>query len=470
MKFKSDVVIGLEIHVELDTNTKLFCGCRTSGNDKPNTRVCPICLGHPGARPVLNKKALDYAIKLCLATDSTLTPEVIFSRKSYFYPDMSKNFQISQYEEPLSVGGAIELESGKKINLTRIHIEEDPASITYPKSAKNSDYSLIDYNRSGNPLVEIVTEPELTTPDEAREFLNKLISVLNYLKIFDMKSGIIKADANISIKGSGYRRVEVKNITGFKEIERALEYELERQKELVKEGTEIVIETRGWDAKDRETYSLRKKETEEGYGYIIEPDLVKIDVNEELIGILKKEIPELAHKKAKRFIKEYKIDKVDAKVMAMELELGELFEKVVKEIDPILAGRWLRRELLRVLNYNKKTLQDIKIDESHIIELLSLIETKTITEATGKKLIEMLIDKPFSPKDYVEKNELAQITSEIELEDICKKIVSQNEKAVEDYKGGEEKSFNFLVGMVMRETKGKANPVIVKDAMKRILS
>ncbi|MEE9525113.1 MAG: Asp-tRNA(Asn)/Glu-tRNA(Gln) amidotransferase GatCAB subunit B, partial [Candidatus Woesearchaeota archaeon] len=245
MKFTTDIVIGLEIHVELATDTKLFCGCATSGSDEPNSRTCEVCLGMPGSKPVLNKKAIDYALRLCLALGCKISPELIFSRKNYFYPDMAKNYQISQYEIPLGVGGKLRLGSGKTVGITRVHMEEDPAALTHPAGMEKSSFVLVDYNRSGDPLVEVVTEPDLESPEEAREFMKHLITILNYINIFDVNRCIIKADANISIKESKYTRVEIKNITGFKEIERALKYEVERQKQ---NTNEIVQETRAWDA------------------------------------------------------------------------------------------------------------------------------------------------------------------------------------------------------------------------------
>jgi aspartyl-tRNA(Asn)/glutamyl-tRNA(Gln) amidotransferase subunit B len=466
-KFTSDIVIGLEIHVQLDTNTKLFCGCKTKGDEEPNSRCCEICLGHPGTRPMLNKKVLDYAIKFCLAVESKLAPRLVFSRKSYFYPDMSKNFQITQFEEPLGIRGKIELKSGKIINLTRAHIEEDPASITYPGKMNSSAYSLIDYNRAGNPLIEIVTEPEMDSPDEARDFLNQLINVLTYLKIFDVNDCIIKADANISIKESNYSRVEIKNITGFKEIEKALNYEILRQKNSAAKGEKIKLETRGWDGKI--TYTMRTKETEADYGYIIEPDLSIINIDEEMVHRLRKEIPELSHLKAKRYVKDYKINPVDAEVMASQLELAELFEKVAEKIDAKLVAQWMRKELLRVLNYNNKKVSDLNFGVEEIVELLGLIDKKVINDVTASRMIEELMLNVFSPMKYVKENNLEQIRSGDELDKICKKVVKDNEKAVKDYKSGSEKSFNYLVGQVMKLTKGKADPNMVNKIIKSLI-
>src|SRR3990167_3615708 len=288
MKSKSGLIIGLEVHCEINTDTKLFCSCPTKGNEEPNTRCCEVCLGHPGSKPVLNKKAVEYALKLCLALNCKINKELIFSRKSYFYPDMAKNYQISQYEIPLGSNGSLKLRSGKEIGIIRVHMEEDPASLVHPAGMQESAYVLVDYNRSGNPLLEIVTEPCMESAAEARDFMKQLITILDYLGIFDVNNGIIKADANISIKESGFVKQEVKNITGFKEIERALNYDIARQKEAVKEGKKIVQETRAWDSEKGISFTLRKKETEDDYGYILDPDLVKTEINKEMVGRIKR--------------------------------------------------------------------------------------------------------------------------------------------------------------------------------------
>lgn len=470
MNFKYDVVIGLEIHVELDTDSKLFCSCATKGSSEPNSRTCPICLGHPGTRPVLNKKVVEYATKLGLAMGSDIASELIFSRKSYFYPDMSKNFQTTQFEEPLCSHGSLQLTSGKKIGLTRIHIEEDPASVTYPSSAQKSSYSLIDYNRSGNPLVEIVTEPELETPEEARDFLKRLMTTLSYLKIFELNGGIIKADANVSVKESGYTRSEIKNITGAKEIELALAYEIERHKSVLADNGTIVKETRGWDANSKTTYSLRLKESEDDYGYIIEPDLVTIDITDAFKKEMKALIPELADAKQKRYIKDFGVAKDDAFVMAADLTLANLYEAVSKNVDPVLTAKWFRKELLSVLNYHKKTIEEISFGATEIIELFELIATREISDKTGKEILELFVTKgPFSAKDYVIKHNLQQMGGDDELREICKKVITNNAKAVDDYKSGNENSFRFLIGQVMKETKGKADPRLTSNIMKEEL-
>src|SRR3989344_6404469 len=317
-----ETIIGLEIHVSLNTNTKLFCSCAVNGTETPNSRTCDICVGLPGSKPILNKKVLDYALKLCLALNCKIASELIFSRKIYFYPDMGKNYQITQYELPLGNKGELKI-SNKTVGITRIHIEEDPAALVH-----QGNIVLIDYNRSGTPLCEIVTEPDMRSPEEAREFMKLLLTILNYLEIFDSNTGIIKADANISIKG--HERVEIKNINGFKEIERALTYEIERQKKLVEEGTPIKNrETRGWDSDAGITIFQRSKESEEDYGYIIDTDLVPIDVTKELIEKIKKELPELPQEKSQRYIKEYKLKKDDSEVIANDYELAKLFDTAI---------------------------------------------------------------------------------------------------------------------------------------------
>jgi aspartyl-tRNA(Asn)/glutamyl-tRNA(Gln) amidotransferase subunit B len=468
-KFKSNTVIGLEVHIELNTNTKLFCGCPTQGNEEPNSRTCPVCLGHPGSKPVLNEKAVEYALKLCLALNCKVSKELIFSRKSYFYPDMAKNYQITQYEIPLGQKGKLKLKEGKDIGITRVHMEEDPAALIHPSGMRESAYVLVDYNRSGNPLLEIVTEPELESAEQARDFMKQLITILSYLKIFDVNEGIIKADANVSIKESNYVKQEVKNITGFKEIERALNYEIERQQEQAKEGKKLQQETRSWDSEKGITFLLRKKETEEDYGYILDSDLVKTEITKEKLDEVKKQMPELAHDKIKKFVTKHKIKQEDAEIISAEKELAELFEKVAEEIDPVLAAKWLRRELARVLHYNKKSLHEVEVDEKHMIQLLKLVENKKITDTVAQKLLEKLIEKPFDVDEYVRKENLGAVSDTKQLEKYCKEAIEENPKAVEDYKNGEEKALNFIVGQVMRKTKGKASPKEVNEIIKKLI-
>jgi aspartyl-tRNA(Asn)/glutamyl-tRNA(Gln) amidotransferase subunit B len=382
---------------------------------------------------------------------------------------MAKNYQISQYEIPLGKKGILKLRDGKEIGIIRVHMEEDPASLVHPAGMKESQYVLVDYNRSGNPLVEIVTEPHLTSADEARDFMKQLITVLNYLEIFDINSGIIKADANVSVKESNYTRVEIKNITGFKEIEKALEYEISRQKNEIKHHKKIEQETKAWDSEKGITFTLRKKETEEEYGYIIDTDLTIVEITDKLVKEIKKEMPELAHDKVKKFVDKHKIKKEDAEILAAEKELAEMFEKVAEKIEPILAAKWLRRELVRVLNYNKKELHEVELDEKHMIDLLKLVENRKITDSVGAKLLEKLIEKPFDVKEYVKKEGLEAVSDISVLEKYCKEAIEENPKVIEDYKKGEKKALNFVIGSVMKKTKGKATPKEVNEIILRMI-
>lgn len=454
----SDIVIGLEVHVHLNTKTKLFCSCPTLA-DEPNTAICPTCLGHPGSKPVLNENALEYGTKLALALGCTIAPTVIFARKTYFYPDLVKNYQITQYDQPLGSNGQVALDNGKIIRINRAHLEEDPGSLI-----REPGGVLIDYNRSGIPLMEVVTEPDLTSPAEAREFMKKLLNILSYLGIFDQNTGVIKADANVSIKEKKYTRVEIKNITGFKEIERALTYEVNRQQE-----HDVVNETRGWDADKGITYSMRTKETEADYGYIIEPDLPIFELSPDAIKEIQERIPELGEERAKRWVNEWNIDETDAKIIAADIDVASLFEDVAKNVDPVLASRWFRREVLRILNEQKQELTDTAFNAESLTELLQLLSENKITDRTGQKLIQQLADEKFSPKERVEQEGLAAVSDEGELKKICSAVIAEQPKAVEDYNKGEQKSLQFLIGQVMRKTKGKAAPQIVKKLLMSLL-
>jgi len=465
--FTSPVVIGLEIHVELNTKTKMFCGCSRkpqSENETPNSRTCPACLGMPGAKPVVNKEAIIQGIKVALALNCTIAPQLVFSRKSYFYPDLAKNYQTSQYELPLGNDGFIVLPSGRKVGITRAHLEEDPASLIHKEG-----YSLADYNRSGDPLCEIVTEPDMESPEEAREFMKELMTILNYLGVFDINTCIIKADANISIKESGYIRSEIKNVTGFREIERALFYEFDRQKLAFKNKEKFVQDTRQWNAETGVTSRMRIKETEADYGYIIDPDLVPITLSSTWVAEIKKTMPELHMMKVQKFMEKHKISKEDARILAQELSLAELFEKVASEINPTLAVRWLRHELNKVLNEQEKVWSQVDVDEEHMIELLKLIDGKKIYDISAREILSKMIEKPFSPIAYVKEHGLEMVSDTGSLEPLLKKLIDENPQAVADVVKGDPKAINFFVGKCMKETKGKASPTEVHAILKRLL-
>tara|TARA_Y100000034_G_C6906973_1_gene421195 strand:- start:3781 stop:5139 length:1359 start_codon:yes stop_codon:yes gene_type:complete len=449
--------IGIEVHIQLPTQTKMFCRCKnpsTTTETEPNTFTCENCLGLPGSKPVLNKEAVFQAIKLALALKCNINKESFFSRKTYFYPDLPKNFQITQYEIPIAENGFL-----KNIRIRRLHLEEDPGRLIHEGSS-----TLIDYNRSGIPLVELVTEPDFKSPAEVREFLKELLSLLAYLQIYTRTSeASLRTDANISTTGE---RVEVKNITGLRDVEKALNYEAKRQQQEVTD----IQQTRSWIPDKQITILTRTKETEEDYGYIFEPDLTKIEITQKQISNIKKSLPELATEKTKRFTKEYKIELEDAKTLTSELLLAELFEKTAQKISPKLAAKWLRREIPRVLNYNKKSIHDLEIDETHLIELLNLLETKQITENTAKKILEKLIEKPFRPSEYIKKQNLTVISKSSEIEKYCKESIKKNPQAVEDYKKGNENALNFLIGYVMKKTRGQASHEELIKIFKKLIN
>jgi len=362
------------------------------------------------------------------------------------------------------------LDSEKKIGITRIHLEEDPASLVHPAGMKGSPFVLVDYNRSGNPLVELVTKPELTSSGEARDFMKQLITILEYLEIFDINNCIIKADANISIKESGYARVEVKNITGFKEIERALNYEVARQQQESKDKRKIAPETRAWDSERGTTSSLRAKETEEEYGYIIDPDLVPIILSPGFISGIKRNMPELAHEKLAKFQEKHGLSEEMAKIISKDRPLAEMFEAVSAAVNPELAAKWIRRELPRVLNFAKKKLEETGIQERHLVDLLKLVEQKKITDKTAQKLLELLVENSFEIKSYVEKEKLEVMEDSGALETACREAIKEAQKAVEEFRKGNEKSLHFIVGIVMKKTKGKADPKEVHLLLQKLLS
>ena len=456
---KPEVIIGLEIHAELGTDSKLFCSCKTQGDDTPNSRVCPVCLGHPGSKPVVNRKAIDYALRLALSLGCKISDSLIFSRKSYFYPDMAKNYQITQYEVPLGSGGSLEIGSNR-IRIKRVHMEEDPASLVHPGGIGKSPYVLVDYNRSGNPLCEIVTEPDITSPAEAREFMRRISTLLEYLGIFDSRHNILKADANISLKQRDYTRVEVKNISGFKEIEKALSYEIARQS-----AGEVIMETRAWDAEKGITFSLRKKESEEDYGYILDPDLVPLRLENKMIDAERKRLPELPSQKYWRYTAQMKISDDDAFVITGDLALTKLFEASTKRIDPQLAAKWVRREVMRVLNYNNIETRDMDLDEKEFIKLLSFIASKKITDKIGQKVLETLVVKKIDVEKFIESEGLLPVSDSTELRKYCHEAINENPKVVEDYKAGREVALNFLVGQVMKKSKGKADAKTVREML-----
>ncbi len=449
--------IGLEIHVHLNTSSKLFCSCTTDIDDaEPNTEVCPICLGYPGSKPKLNKKTVDYGMTIALALESQIEPEIRFSRKNYFYPDMSKNFQITQYEIPLSSGGHL-LVGDHRIGITRVHLEEDPAKLTHVGGGiTNARETLIDYNRAGIPLVEIVTDPDIESTEEARAFLEKISLILDHLGVYDpTEEGALRVDANISLDGG--TRVEVKNITGFKNVEKALNYEVIRQKSAQNMGVPIVRETRHFDAGSGMTSTLRLKEQEEDYGYIMEPDLVKINLTDDWVNRIRESMPELPDQRIKRLTEDYGISRLQADIIVRSgLQMSNFFEESCGlHKDYAEVSNWLVTYLLKSLNYEGMSLIESKLTAETFVELLELIEEGTISDRLAKELIKEYVKTGESPRKLVKEKNLG-LLSEAALTTVVIDVVSENPQAVEDYVGGKTKAAEYLIGQVLRRIRARA--------------
>jgi aspartyl-tRNA(Asn)/glutamyl-tRNA(Gln) amidotransferase subunit B len=467
----NEVRIGLEIHVQLTSlKTKLFCGCSSEykGED-PNTIVCPVCFGIPGALPVLNEKAVEFAVMAALALNAKISERMLFYRKNYYYPDMPKNFQISQYDQaggvPLAVNGYLHIDvdkKRKKIRIGRVHLEEDPGRLVHQGAIDTSPYTLVDYNRSGIALLEIVTEPDLDSPKEARIFLQKLRSILEHLGIFTGRlEGSMRCDANISLTGG--TRVEVKNISSFKEVERALCFEIMRQKNLVKRGQAVKRETRHWDESRRVTISLRTKEEEHDYRYFPEPDLVPIVITKDFIEQVKEKMPELPEARIKRFVSSYNIPKYDAEVLVSDKVLADFFERSIRLYDrPKEVSNWMMSDLLRNLYENNIELGESKITPKLLVEMIQLIEEGVISGKIGKRILPEMVLTGKHPSQIIKENGLVRIASRKALRDALEKVFREHPKAVQDALT-DENAVHYLVGQLMRETKGKADPQLANQ-------
>jgi len=470
-------IIGLEIHVQLLTKSKAFCSCNTEHFEaEPNTNVCPVCTGQPGTLPVLNEEAVKLAIKTGLILNGQINKYSRFDRKNYFYPDLPKGYQITQYFHPIVSGGYIEVE-GKKIRIRRMHLEEDTAKMLHEgDQISYAQESLIDFNRAGIPLLEIVTEPDIETPKQARLFMEKLRNLLRYADVStgDMEKGALRCDANISILNEESqkisKRVEVKNINSFKFVEKALEYERDRIINNLEKGERLVQETRGWDANKKETFSMRTKEEEMDYRYFPEPDLPILILNDELIETVKKLIPEMPEDKAKRFVAQYNIPEYDAEILSSDKELADYYERCVKLAkDAKFVSNFILTELLREMKENEDSIENIKIKPEHFAELKTLLDTGTISTKIAKDIFPQMYRTGESPKQIVEKKGLEQIEDEDELKKIIENILKENPDSVEKYRNGKKKLLGFFVGQVMKETKGKANPQKTNEIIKELL-
>ena len=472
-----ETVIGLEVHCQLKTNTKVWCSCNSDyDHEKPNMSTCPICTGQPGALPKLNEKVLDYAIKAALALECDINSESQFDRKNYFYPDSPKNYQITQYFKPYAENGKLHIvtNSGKKsiVGIERIQIEEDTA-----KSIHTESETLLNYNRASVPLIEIISKPEIKNAEEAYAYLNTLKDRLKYTKVSDvsMELGSLRCDANVSVRKIGDKelgtRTETKNLNSFKAVVRAIEHETNRQIEILENGGRIVQETRLWDEENAVTKPMRSKEEAMDYRYFPEPDLPTVIISNERLNSVKKEMPEFADEKSKRFMEEYKLNEKESITLSNEQELAEYYEEVVKETkDPKLSANWMLTEVLRVLKDKNIDINEFNVSPNNIGKLIKLIKSNEKKKKIAKEIFEILLDEDKDPEEIVKEKKLVQITDNNEIEKIVEQVILENTQSVEDYKAGKSNALKYLVGQAMKLSKGKANPQMINKIILEKLS
>ncbi|MFC5468599.1 Asp-tRNA(Asn)/Glu-tRNA(Gln) amidotransferase subunit GatB [Cohnella suwonensis] len=469
---KYETVVGLEVHVELHTKSKIFCGCSTSFGAPPNTHTCPVCLGHPGVLPVLNRQAVEYAMKAAMAINCEIAEWCKFDRKNYFYPDSPKAYQISQYDQPVGQNGWIDIEvdgTTKRIGITRLHLEEDAGKLTHIEGGFGS---LVDLNRVGTPLVEIVSEPDIRSPEEAKAYLEKLRAIMQYCDVSDVKmeEGSLRCDANISIRPYGQEkfgtRAELKNMNSFRGVQRGLEYEELRQADILDSGGTVVQETRRWDEAQGKTFSMRGKEEAHDYRYFPDPDLVRLHIDAEWKARVKASIPELPDARQARYIQQFGLSSYDAGVLTASMKLADFFEESLKHTtDAKASANWIMGELLGYLNANNLELGDVKITGQGLGEMIQLIEKGTISNKIAKTVFKGMLESGKSPQSIVEEQGLVQISDEGAIVAIVDAVIAANPQSVEDFRGGKDKAIGFLVGQIMKETKGKANPGLVNKLL-----
>ena len=477
---KYETVIGLEVHTQLLTNTKIFCGCSTKFGDAPNSNTCPVCLGLPGALPVLNKKVVELAIRASLALNCTVHEHSRFARKNYFYPDLPKGYQISQFELPLATGGHIDIAvdgEKKRIGITRLHLEDDAAKNLHEGFSQSATKSYIDYNRGGTPLSEIVSEPDMRAPAEAYAYLTALRQILLYAKISDcnMEEGSLRCDANVSVRLRGApefgTKVEVKNLNSFRYLQKALEYEVERHIGVLESGGRIIQETRLWNQAEGRTISMRSKEKAHDYRYFPEPDLLPIHVSTEWREEVRKTLPELPEAKRNRFVATYSITPYDAEVLSASQALADFLEATVKAGAPgKITANWMQSELLRCLNESGKEIEASPVSPNALAELIKLVESGKISGAIAKKVFATMFDSGRAPAEIVAAEGLAQINDTSVLEKAAQEIIAKNPDNVAKYKSGNQGVLQFFIGQLMKATKGQANPQVAGDIMRKLLS
>ena len=471
-----ETVIGLEVHVELATRTKIFCSCSTEFGKAPNTHTCPVCTGMPGALPVLNKQVVEYAMAIGLATNCEITKVCKFDRKNYFYPDNPQNYQISQLYLPIARNGYVEIETGgtkKKVRIHEMHMEEDAGKLIHDEW---DDTSLVDYNRSGVPLVEIVSEPDMRSADEVIAYLEKLRMIIQYLGASDCKlqEGSMRADVNLSVREAGAEefgtRTEMKNLNSFKAIARAIEGERERQIELLEEGKAVVQETRRWDDNKESSYAMRSKEDAQDYRYFPEPDLVPIAISGEWIEQIRARQPELQTEKLERYKKEFDIPEYDAKIITGSKHMADIFEAASAVCGkPKKVSNWLMVETLRLLKDRGMEPEEISFSPENLAKLVNLTESRAINSSVAKEVFEKIFAQDIDPEIYVEEHGLKTVNDEGALEEVIRKVIADNPKAAEDYHSGKEKALGALVGQTMKAMKGKADPGLVNRKLREMI-
>ncbi|MBK8945130.1 MAG: Asp-tRNA(Asn)/Glu-tRNA(Gln) amidotransferase subunit GatB [Ignavibacteriae bacterium] len=469
-----EAVIGLEVHAQLLTDTKIFCGCSTKFGNPANTNVCPVCLGHPGVLPVLNKKVVEFTTLMGMATNCTINETSTFERKNYFYPDLPKGYQISQFEVPICENGFINIKTHeeKKIRIKRIHMEEDAGKSIHDQGQE----TLVDVNRCGTPLIEIVSEPDLHSGEGAYQYLSNLKQIITYLGICDgnMEEGSLRCDANISIRPKGAKklgtRTEVKNMNSFRNVQRAIDYEIDRQINLVEDGGEVVQQTLLWNAEQNKATSMRGKEEAHDYRYFPDPDLMPVVVSEEWKNEILRSMPELPKNRKERFIKEFQLPEYDAEVLTSLKDIADYFENVLKETgDTKIAANWVMGDVLKIINEQKLTFDKFPISPQNLGKLINLITTNKISSKIAKDVFPLMLEENNDPNIIVEEKNLLQITDTSAIEIAIETVIKNNPAQVEEFKSGKEKVLGFFVGQIMKETKGKANPQLVNEILREKL-